>query len=233
MGTSLAWQTDAQLHDSVQRQLEWDPEIEAGDIAVIASEGVITLTGFARSYAAKLAAEQSVKRVRGVRGVANEMQVAPPSERTDTDIAKDGVHALRADARVPNSVTITVRHGFITLEGVVPWMFQKAAAGVAVAHLDGVKGVSNHITVTPSVSVGHIKSDIDAALHRCADVDAQHVRVWVDGPIVTLSGQVSSCHEKQEAERTAWAAPGVSRVENLIVVKSAREMRDALARPNV
>lgn len=218
MGTSLLWQTDTQLHDSVQRQLEWDPEIDASDVAVIASDGVITLTGIVHSYAAKLAAERSVKRVRGVRAVANDVQVALRSERTDPDIAKDAVHALRVHTSVPNNVIVTVRHGFMTLEGTVEWMFQKAAAGSAVVHLDGVKGVSNLIQVKPSASAGRIKADIDDALRRSAEVDAQHVRVSVDGPIVTLSGQVRSWCEKQEAERAAWAAPGVTHVENLMVV---------------
>lgn len=230
MGSSLVWQTDTQLHDSVQRQLEWDPEIDADDLAVIASDGVITLTGTARRYSAKLALEQSVKRVRGVRGVVNEIQVAPLNERTDTDIARDAVHALRAHATVPISVTVTARHGILTLEGPVQWMFQKTAAAAAVAHLSGVRGVSNQILVAPSISVGKVKTDIDAALLRCADVDARHVNVTIDGPIVTLSGQVSSCHEKQEAERAAWAAPGVTCVENLIVVGS-RKTRDAVGRP--
>lgn len=218
MGTSLLWQTDTQLHDSVQRQLEWDPEIDAGDIAVIASDGVITLTGFVHSYAAKLAAERSVKRVRGVRAVANDVQVALRSERTDPDIAKDAVHALRVHTSVPDRVTVTVRHGFVTLEGTVEWMFQKLAAGSAVVYLDGVKGVSNLIQVKPTASAGQIKTDIDEALRRSAEVDAQHVRVSVEGSIVTLSGHVRSCHEKQEAERAAWAAAGVTRVENLMVV---------------
>lgn len=218
MGSSLSWQTDTQLHDSVQRQLDWDPQIEAGDLAVIASEGVITLTGFVHSYAAKLAAERSIKRVQGVRGVANEIQVAPLTERTDTDIARGAVHALRAHTNVPIGVKVTARSGYLTLEGQVEWMFEKEAAADAVAHLDGVKGVSNEISVKPAVAVDAVKADIDAALHRCADVDARHVLVSVDGPIVTLSGEVSSWHGRQEAERAVWSAPGVTRVENLIAV---------------
>jgi osmotically-inducible protein OsmY len=158
MGTSLLWQTDTQLHDSVQRQLEWDPEIDAHDVAVTASDGVITLTGFVHSYATKLAAEQSVKRVRGVRAVANDIQVVLRSERTDPEIAKDAVHALRVHTNVPNQITVIVRHGFLTLEGAVEWMFQKVAAGSAVAYLDGVKSVSNLIQVKPSASAGQIKT---------------------------------------------------------------------------
>ena len=218
MGSSLLWQTDTQLHDSVQRQLEWDPETEAGDVAVIASEGVITLTGFVHSYAAKLAAEHSVKRVRGVRAVANDIQVALPNERTDSEVAKDALHALRLHTSVPKKVTLTVRQGFVTLEGTVEWMFQKAAAGLAVAYLEGVKGVTNLIEVTPGASAGQIKTDVDAALRRHAEVDAQHLQVAVADSVVTLSGRVSCIHEKQEAERAAWAAPGVARVENLIAV---------------
>lgn len=218
MGSSLSWQTDTQLHDSVQRQLEWDPQIESGDIAVIASEGVITLTGFVHSYAAKLAAERSVKRVQGVRGIANEIQVAPRTQRTDTDLARGAVHALRAHVHVPIGVKVTARNGYLVLEGQVEWMYEKEAAADAVAHLDGVKGVSNQIGVKPRVAVADVRADIDAAIHRCADIDAQHVLVSVDGPIVTLSGEVSSWHERQEAERAAWSAPGVTGVKNLIVV---------------
>ena len=230
MGTSLAWQTDTQLHDSVQRQLEWDPEIDATDLAVIASDGTITLAGIARSYAAKLAAEQSAKRVRGVRGVANEIQVTPLDQRTDTDIARDAVRALRGRATVPATVTAAVHRGYVTLEGTAQWMFQRAAAESVVAHLAGVKGVSNQVAVHPSVSVGQVKADIEAALRRCADVDARHVQVSADGPTVTLSGEVSSWHERQEAERAAWGAAGITRVDNLITV-ATREMRDPIARP--
>jgi len=218
MGTSLLWQTDTQLHDSVQRQLEWDPEIESHDVAVTASDGVVTLTGFVHSYATKLAAEQSVKRVRGVRAVANDIQVVLRSERADPDIAKDAVHALRVHTMVPNQITVIVRNGFITLEGAVEWMFQKVAAGSVVMFLDGVRGVSNLIQVKPAASADRVKTEIDEALHRSAEVDAQHIRVEADGTIVTLSGHVRSCYEKQEAERAAWAAPGVTRVENRIVV---------------
>lgn len=219
MGSSLLWQTDTQLRESVQRQLEWDPEIDASRIAVIAADGVITLTGFVQSYAAKMAAEHAVTRVRGVRGVANDIQVALRSERTDPDIAADAVHALRAHTSVPNRVTVTVRQGFLTLEGSVDWMFQKRAAASAVASLDGVKGLSNLIRVTPAVRAGQISADIESALRRSAEVDAQHIRVAVDGSTVTLSGHVRSCHEQREAERAAWAAAGVTRVDNLTIVE--------------
>ena len=218
MSTSVLWQIDTQLHDAVQRQLEWDPEIDDSRIAVVASEGVVTLTGFVHTYAAKLAAERSVKRVGGVRGVANDLQVVLRGTRTDPEIALDAVHALRIRTRVPNTVTVTVREGFVTLEGVVDWTFQKVAAGLAAAFLDGVPGVSNLIEVRPNVSEGQIQAAIAEALRRVAEVDARHVRASVNGTIVTLSGHVRSVHGKQEAERAAWTAPGIARVNSLIVI---------------
>ena len=161
MGTSLLWQTDTQLHDAVQRQLDWDPEINARDIGLTTSDGVITLTGFVNSYAEKLAAEQTVKRVRGVRAVADDIQVRLRDERTDPEIAKDAVQALRNHTSVPNQITVTVRHGFLTLEGTVEWMYQKAAAGSAVMYLKGVKGVSNLIHISPTVTTGQVKAKIE------------------------------------------------------------------------
>ena len=218
MGTSLLWQTDTQLHDAVQRQLDGDPEINARDIGLLASDGVITLTGFVDSYAEKLAAEQTVKRVRGVRGVADDIEVRLRDERTDPEIAKEAVHALETHTSVPNQITVTVRHGFLTLEGTVEWMYQKAAAGSAVMYLKGVKGVSNLIRISPMVTTGQIKTKIEEALNRSAEIDARKVHVDSENGTVTLSGSVRSWAEKQEAVRVAWAAPGVAKVDNHIVV---------------
>ena len=218
MGTSLLWQTDTQLHDAVQRQLDWDPEINARDIGVTASDGVITLTGFVNSYAEKLVAEQTVKRVRGVRAVADDIEVRLRDERTDPEIAKDAVHALETHSSVPNQITVTVRHGFLTLEGTVEWMYQKAAAQSAVTYLKGVKGVSNLIRISPMATTGQVKTNIEEALKRSAEIDARQVRVEADNGTVTLSGSVHSWAERHEAERAAWAAPGVGRVENHIAV---------------
>jgi osmotically-inducible protein OsmY len=152
MGTSLRWQTDSQLHDAVHRQLVWDPAITAMGIAVTASDGVIMLTGFVDSYAQKFLIEQAVKRVRGVRAVANDIHVKLRDERSDPEIAKDAVQALQSHANVPRTVIVTVRDGFITLEGDVEWTYQRSAAESAVTPLKGVKGVSNAICIRPPAS---------------------------------------------------------------------------------
>lgn len=147
MGTSLAWRTDAQLHDAVRRQLDDDRAFSAHDIAVIASDGVITLTGFVHSYAEKCAAEETVKRVRGVRAVANDIDVNTCDARTDAEIAKETIRALEHHLRVPDRVKVTVRHGLVTLEGTVESMNQQMAAESAITHIQGTRGVSNRIRI--------------------------------------------------------------------------------------
>jgi osmotically-inducible protein OsmY len=218
VGTSLSWRTDTQLHDAVRRQLDEDPEIRAHDIAVVASDGVITLTGFVDSYAEKLAAEDTVKRLRGVRAVANDVEVKVRDQRTDPEIAKDAVHALESHTNVPNRVTVTVRHGLVTLEGAVEWMYQKAAAESAVKYLKGVRSVSNLIRISQTPPSIEVKTRIEGALQRSAEVDAAQVRVEADDSSVKLSGQVRTWAEREQAERAAWSSPGVTRVENHLVV---------------
>ncbi len=153
MGTSLLWQTDSQLHDSVQRELGWARDVDATGVAVIARDGVVTLTGFVDSYWQKYAVEAAAKRVRGVRAVANDVHIRLPRERTDPEIAHDAVLALKRRPSVPRTVIVTVRDGFVTLEGCVQWNEQRADAESAISRLEGVKGVSNAIVIGPIASV--------------------------------------------------------------------------------
>jgi len=157
VGTSLSWQTDAQLVDAVERRLEAEPHVDWRGIALKASDGVVSLSGFVHSFADKMAAEQAAAHVRGARGVANDIQVTPQDERSDPEIATDAVHALRSQATAPN-VTLTVRDGFVTLDGTVELMHQRVAAEAAMRHVAGVRGVSNAILVGPWAASPEVRS---------------------------------------------------------------------------
>jgi osmotically-inducible protein OsmY len=181
----------------------------------------VTLTGYVDSYAKKLAAERAAKRVRGVRAVAEEIEVRIPSSylRTDADIARAALNALEWDVQVPHEkIKVKVEDGWVTLEGEVSWEFQKRSATEAVRHLTGVRGVSNMIDVKPRVKTQEIKNKIGEAFKRSAELDANQIRVDATDGRVTLSGKVRSWLEHDEAIRVAWAAPGVSKVEDRIAV---------------
>jgi osmotically-inducible protein OsmY len=218
-GTKPTKMQDEFVRDAVMQQIEWEPEISSTDISVSAEDHIITLTGFVHSYMEKIAAEKAAMRVYGVRAIANDIEVKPGMQRTDPEIARDAVDALERNFSVPNTrIKTTVKSGQIVLEGNVDWNFQKSAAESAVRDLAGVKGVFNRIEVKPRVSPADVRVKIEEALRRNAEVDARRVVVEAYDGTVELRGNVHSWNEKEEAARAAWAAPGVTRVENHLMV---------------
>ena len=213
--------TDMDLKRHVESALEWEPSVDAADIGVSVDAGVVTLRGDVGSYAARAAAERVTLRVYGVKAVANELTVRLVTgfERNDTDIAQAAVTALTWNAVIPqNRVTITVSNGWLTLNGTLDWQYQKEAAARAVRDLIGVKGVTNTITVKPHVQPGDVQAKIEAAFKRSAEVDARRVNVAARDGKVVLTGNVRSWAERQEAERAAWAAPGVTQVDDRLLI---------------
>jgi osmotically-inducible protein OsmY len=213
--------TDEELQRDVRIELLWEPSVTATHVGVSVKDGVVTLTGHVPSYLEKLAAERAAKRVAGVRAVANEIDVKLPNSnrRTNEDIAAEAVKALRAKLFVPaERIKVTVDQGLIILEGDVRWQFQRKAAERAVQNLPAVAGVSNRIQVRPRVTPDELQSKIEAALTRQAVLGAQRISVEVNGDEVILRGTVRSWKEREEAERTAWSAPGVRSVNSQIIV---------------
>jgi osmotically-inducible protein OsmY len=212
---------DKELQRDVLDELQWEPSVDAAEIGVAARGAVVTLTGSVPTYTEKVAAERVAKLVHGVKAVANDIAVRPVGygERTDTDIAQAAVGALLWRTSVPNErIKISVSKGWVTLEGEVDWFYQKEAAEDTVRPLLGVRGVTDLITVKPRASATDIKSRIEAAFRRSAELDSKKIQVETHDGTVTLKGDVRSWAERQEAERTAWAAPGVRQVKDLIDV---------------
>jgi osmotically-inducible protein OsmY len=212
---------DQDIRVHVEHALDWEPSLDAKDVGVSADAGIVTLRGNVRSYAEKIAAERAALHVYGVKGVANDLVVRLADGRTftDTEIVQAALNALKWHTMVPDGrVTVAVSNGWLTLDGTVDWQYQKDAAARTLRDLSGVRGITNNIVVQPHLEAGDIRAKIETAFKRSAEVDARRINVSAKDGQVILSGNVRSWAERQEAERAAWAAPGVRSVEDRLSI---------------
>ena len=217
----LFMKSDIQIQNDVIEELKWEPSLNAPEIAVAVKNGVVTLSGQVDSYMKKLAAEQAAKRVAGVKAIAEDIQVgvSPELRKSDTEIAEAVLNALKWHTAVNESkIKVKVENGNVKLEGEVDWEYERLSAKSSIEHLTGVRSVINLITIKPKIKPSDIVQLITAALQRSATIDAKKVRVDVVGNKVILTGQVRSFAEKEDAEKAAWFAPGVSVVESKLEV---------------
>lgn len=213
--------TDGQLQRDVLDELAWEPSVDHEQIGVTVTNGVVTLSGFVKSYAEKMAAENATRRVAGVRGIAEEIKVrfASDPKTSDTEIAKRILDIFSFDVTIPDDkLKVKVEHGWVTLTGSVDWHYQREAARTAAGRITGVLGVSNQIEVRKTPTAFDVKQRIVDAFKRAADADAGTLDVSTSDGVVRLAGKVHSLHERQVVERAAWAAPGVTRIEDNIVI---------------
>ena len=210
---------DVQVRDAVVQELDWDPRVDASAIGVAARHGAVTLTGYIDTYAGKLAAERAAKRVKGVRAVANDMEVRLRLERTDTDIADDAARILELHGGGSEGVQVAVHHAHVTITGIVDWLFQKQDLEATIRHVRGVRGISNRISVAPRPPYADVRNRIALAMAREADLDARQIRVAVSGHTVTLTGKVPTWRQRDLAEHAAAIAPGIRQIDNRLEVE--------------
>ncbi|MFX0558625.1 BON domain-containing protein [Maribacter sp. CXY002] len=214
--------TDAQIKKDISEELVWHPNIDEAQIGIIVEDGVATLTGYVNDYTTKLAVENAVKGVAGVRAVATDIDVkfSENYKKTDMEIAKAVVNALEWNTLIPkDSIMVKVDNGFVYLSGSVPWEYQKNAAKNTVENLIGVKGVINTVQIDQNVSTVEVKEKIKNAYKRSASIDSAKINVTVDGSTITLAGTVTSIIEKEEAEKAAYLSPGITKVKNELKVQ--------------
>ena len=214
--------TDTNLRDDVENELRWDPSLDEKAILIKVVDGVVSLQGSVPHFSDRWTAEQVTKRVAGVRAIANDIEVKLPNsgERIDSDIAAAAANALKWHFALESSaILVVVQHGWVTLSGHVSYGYQKIIAEDAVRYLLGVKGVFNEIEVRSDVKAKDVKEKIQSAFQRLASLDAKDIKVNVDDSAVLLQGTVHSWREKDDAAIAAWAAPGVTKVENKLQVQ--------------
>jgi osmotically-inducible protein OsmY len=214
---------DSKLKQDVIDEIEFEPSIDANDIGVAVEDGVVTLSGHVPNYSQKLAIEKAVARVKGVRGIAQELQVRYPGSvsTADDEVAKRVINTLKWHSSVPDEgIQVKVQDGWVTLSGRVDWNYQKIGAADAIRHLHGVTGVSNLIELVPHVTPSNVKQTIENALKRNAELEAERIKVTVDGGKVTLEGTVKAWSERIVAEDAAWAMAGVTSVDDRLSVLS-------------
>jgi osmotically-inducible protein OsmY len=211
---------NGELRDEVLTELDLDPSITSERVAVAAESGIVTLTGTVPNFFEKWAAEDAAKRVKGVKAVVERLDVDLVSEheRDDADIARAVVDVLTWDVTLPPTILATVQHGHVTLEGNVSWYYQRYNAATAVRRITGVRGLSNQIAIKPPVGATNVLTSIESVFERDALLDAASIEVEADGPKVILRGSVRNWFERAEAARAAWSVPGVTAVDNRLVV---------------
>ena len=212
---------DSQIQRDVREELRWVPDVDDANIEVQANDGIVTLTGFVHDFKDRHEAECAAKRVKGVTGVVNEIRISSDSatQRSDVALARATIDAIQADLpALSPAIQVIVSNAHVTLEGTVEWLWQRQRLESSVRAIAGVATVNNLIVLRPGAMPDDVKRRIEAAFVRSAELDAEQVNVEAHAGEITLRGKVSSLREKDEAERTAWSAPGVRRVDNQIQV---------------